>query len=85
MKALESRQHYMHLYINFQDIQGQLALQSMVGSGRISSSSEILWLSLLLSWINMLTIHKNDEDKIKNQGSKVLTTLIINFQTFKGS
>ena len=31
----------------FPDAQGQLTLQSLVRSGRISNSSEILWMSLL--------------------------------------
>ena len=46
MKALESSQdffHYKSMGI-FPDAQGQLNLQSMVGSGRISNLSETLWL-----------------------------------------
>ena len=35
------------LNINFSECQGQLTQQSVVGSGRISNCSEILWLSLL--------------------------------------
>ena len=49
MKALECSQdfsHYKPMGI-FPDAQGQLTLQSMVGSGRISNSSEALWLSSL--------------------------------------
>ena len=49
MKALECSQdlsHYKSIGI-FPDAQGQLTLQSMVGSGRITNTSETLWLSLL--------------------------------------
>ena len=49
MKALECSQdfsHYKSMGI-FPDAQGQLTLQSMVGSGRISNLSESLWLSSL--------------------------------------
>ena len=35
------------LYINFSDSQGQVTPQSVVESGRNSSSSKFLWLSLL--------------------------------------
>ena len=49
MKALECSQdfsHYKSMGI-FPDAQGQLILQSMVGSGQISNTSKTLWLSLL--------------------------------------
>ena len=49
MKALECSQdfsHYKSLGI-FPDAQGQLSPQSLVRSGRISNSSEMLWMSLL--------------------------------------
>ena len=49
MKELESSQdfsHYKSMGI-FPDAQGQLTPQSMVRSGRISNSAEMLWLSLL--------------------------------------
>ena len=49
MKALECSQdfsHYKSMGI-FPDAQGQLTLQSMVGSGQISNSSKTLWLSSL--------------------------------------
>ena len=36
------------LNIDFSHSQGQITLQSRVGSGRNSKSSEMLWLSLLL-------------------------------------
>ena len=49
MKALECSQDFFHSKSMgiFPDAQGQLTLQSMVGSGRISNSSETLWLSSL--------------------------------------
>ena len=49
MKALECSQdfsHYKSMGI-FPDAQGQLTLQSMVGSGQVSNSSKTLWLSSL--------------------------------------
>ena len=49
MKALDCSQdfsHYKSMGI-FPDAQGQLTLQSLVRSGRISNSSEILWMSSL--------------------------------------
>ena len=49
MKALECSQDFSHYkFIGiFPDAQGQLTLQSMVGSGLISNSFETLWLSSL--------------------------------------
>ena len=49
MKALECSQdfsHYKSMGI-FPDAQGQLTPQSLVRSGQISNSSEMLWMSLL--------------------------------------
>ena len=49
MKELECSQDFSHdksMGI-FPDAQGQLTLQSLVRSGRISNSSEMLWMSLL--------------------------------------
>ena len=49
MKALECSQdfsHYKSMGI-FPDAQGQLTPQSLVRSGRISNSSEMLWMFLL--------------------------------------
>ena len=46
MKELECSQdfsHYKSMGI-FQDAQGQLTLQSLIRSGRISNSSEMLWM-----------------------------------------
>ena len=78
MKALECSQdfsHYKSMGI-FPDAQGQLTLQSMVGSGQISNSSTTLWLSSLPA--------KNEEDPIKNEGARVFTTLYINFSDAQG-
>ena len=49
MKELEWSQHFSHYKSMgiFLDAQGQLTLQSMVRSSRISNSFEMLWLSLL--------------------------------------
>ena len=46
MKALECSQDFFHFKSMgiFSDAQGQLTLQSMVGSGGISNSTETLWL-----------------------------------------
>ena len=73
MKALECLQdfsHYKYMGI-FSDAQGQLTPQSLVRSGRISNSSEMLWLSLLPA-------------KIKNKGARVFTTLYIIFSDAQG-
>ena len=49
MKALERPKHFSpYKYMgNFPDAQGQPTPQSVVGTGRISNSYDILWLSLL--------------------------------------
>ena len=49
MKELECSQDYSHYKSMgiFPDGQGQLTLQSLVRSGRISNSSEMLWMFLL--------------------------------------
>ena len=48
MKTLECSQDFFHYKLMgiFPDAQGQLTLQSMVGSGKISNSSKTLLLSL---------------------------------------
>ena len=68
MKELECSQdfsHYKSMGI-FPDAQGQLTPQSLVRSGRISNSSEMLW--------NVLVTCKYEEDPIKNEGARVDTT-----------
>ena len=49
MQELECSQDFSHYKFMgiFPDAQGQLTLQSLVRSGRISNLSEILWMSLL--------------------------------------
>ena len=67
MKELECSQdfsHYKSMGI-FPDAQGQLTPQSLVRSGRISNSSEML---------NVLVTCKYEEDPIKNEGARVVTT-----------
>ena len=58
------------LNINFPNTQGQLTLQTLMGSSRISNSSETLGCSCYC---------KNDETPIKNEGASVLTKLNIRF------
>ena len=72
IKTLERSQdfsHYKSMGI-FPDAQGQVTLQSMVGSGQIANSSKTLWLSSLPA--------KNEEDPIKNEGARVFTTVYSN-------
>ena len=67
MKGLECSQdfsHYKSMGI-FPDAQGQLTPQSLVRSGRISNSSEMLW---------MFVTCKYEEDPIKNECARVFTT-----------
>ena len=54
----------------FPDAQGQLTLQSMVGSGQISN---------LFDFMVVLVTCKNEKDPIKNEGPRVFTTLYLNF------
>ena len=86
MKALECYQHFSHFNIVgiFSDGKGQLTSQSVIKSGRISYSFEILWLfslppypkfKLVQCVIVVLITGKNEEDPIKNGDTIVLTTL----------
>ena len=71
MKALECSQdfsHYKSMGI-FPDAQGQLTPQSLVRSGRIS---------------DVLVTCKYEEDPIKNEGARVVTTLYSNFSDAQG-
>ena len=63
----------------FPDAQGQLTHKSLVGSCRISNQSEILWV-----FIVGLVACKNEEDPIKNEGARVVTTLFIDFSDAQG-
>ena len=78
MQALECSKdfsHYKSMGI-FPDAQGQLTPQSLVRSGRISNSSEMLWMSLLPASI------KKIRSKIKALEWTQYYTAI--FQTRKG-
>ena len=78
MKELTCSQdfsHYKSMGI-FPDAQGQLTPQSLVRSGRISNSSEMLWMSSLPA--------KNEEYPIKNEGARVDTTFYSNFSDAQG-
>ena len=78
MKALECSQdfsHYKSMGI-FPDAQGQLTPQSLVRSCRISNSSEMLKVVLVTC--------KYEEDPIKNEGARVVTTLYSNFSDAQG-
>ena len=52
----------------FNDAQGKSTPESAVGSTLNSNSSKLLWLSLLPA--------KNEEDPIKNEGARVVTTML---------
>ena len=60
----------------FSAVQGQLTLQSIVVSARISNSFETSWLSSLPAKIK--------EDPIRNDGSGVFTTLCIDCSDAQG-
>ena len=77
MKALECSQDFSHYKFMgiFPDVQGQLTPQSLVRSGRISNSSEML---------DVLVTCKYEEDLIKNEGARVDTTLYSNFSDAQG-
>ena len=51
------------LYINFSDAQGQITLELVVVSGRNLNSSK-----------PVLATCKNEDDRIKNEGARVVTT-----------
>ena len=72
MKALECSQYFSHYKSMgiFPDAQGQLTLQSLVRSGRISIIRDVM---------DVLVTCKYEEDPIKNEGARVVTTLYSNF------
>ena len=77
MKELECSQdfsHYKSMGI-FTDTQGTLTLQSLVRSGRISNSSNVM---------DVLVTCMYEEDPIKNEGARVDTTLYSNFSDAQG-
>ena len=70
----------------FYDAPQKLTTQSEVGSTLNSNSSKLLWLSLLPA--RMKKIHKNEEDPIRNEGARVVTTMLHYpsiFRMLKGS
>ena len=76
MKALECSQdfsHYKSMGI-FPDAKGQLTPQSLVRSSRISNRDVMA----------VLVTCKYEEDPIKNEGARVVTTLYSNFLDEQG-
>ena len=78
MKELECSQDFSHFKSMgiFPDAQGQLTLQSL---GPIWSNFE-----LVQGFMVVLLTCKNEEDPITNRGSRVFTTLYINFSDMQG-
>ena len=77
MKQLECSQHFCHdmpMEI-FSDDQGQLTLQSISRSGRILNTSKTY---------GCLCYLQNEDDPIKNESTKMFTTLYINFSDTQG-
>ena len=68
LESLERSQHFYHYKSMsiFSDAQGQVTHKSLIGSCQISNLSEILWVSSLPAFM-------------KNEGSRVVTTLFIDF------
>ena len=58
------------LYLNliFSDAQGQITLESVVVSGRNLNSSKL--------FMHVLTTCKNEDDRIKNEGTRVFIRLL---------
>ena len=79
MKELECSQdssHYKSMGI-FPDAQGQLTPKSLVRSGRISNSSEMLLMSSLS--LSMKKIRSK-----KKRGARMFTTFYVNFSDAQG-
>ena len=64
------------LYVVFSDAQGQLTPKSAVEFCRI--------LKLIQAFIVVLVTCKNEEDPIKNEGGRVLTSLLFDFSDAQG-
>ena len=60
----------------FPNAQGHVTHKSLVRSCRISNPYEILWVFFVAC--------KNEEDPIKNEGARVVTTLFIEFLDAQG-
>ena len=56
------------LYVNFSDAQGQITLESVVVSGQK--------FELIQALMHVLTTRKNEDDRIKNEGTRVFTRLL---------
>ena len=76
MKAVKWSQQISHYKSKgiFPDAQGQLTPQSQVWTGQILNPSKLFDLPTC----------KNEEDPIKNEGARVVTTLSINFEDDQG-
>ena len=59
----------------FSDAQGQLTQPSLVGSSEFRACRDVM---------GVLVAHKNEEDPIKNEGDRVVTTLFIDFSDAQG-
>ena len=73
LKVLERSQHFSHYKSmgNFPNAQGQVTHKSLVGS-------------CFQDIISFRDGCKNEEDPIKNEGARVVTTLFINFSDAQG-
>ena len=71
---------------NFPDAQGQLTLQSLVRSGKITLVLGPIWLNfeLIRDIMDVLFTCKYKEYPIKNKGARVDTTLYSNFSDAQG-
>ena len=78
MKAPVLSQHFSHHQSMgfFPDAQGQLHMQSLVPSCRISKPIQ--------DFITALVTCKNKDDLIKNEGARVVKTLFIDFSDSQG-
>ena len=63
---------------NFQDAQGQVANKSQVGSCLILNPFKMLCVMVVL------VTGKSEEDPIKNEGARVVSTLFIDFSDAQG-
>ena len=79
MKVLEKKQHFFHCkyMVNIPDAQGQLTSKYL--------SESWAKFKLILAFMIVLNTYKNEEDLIKNESARVVTTLNIDFQTLKRS
>ena len=71
LKALERSQHFSHYMGIFSDAQGQVTHKSLIKS-------------CPQDFMGVLVTCKNEEDPIKNEGARVVTTLFIDFSQAQG-